>query len=700
MRARGARPDHSTRSRGRGLALIAVVCVAAAGAWPAGPAAGADPIPPVVTAVAPTALPASGGAVVTVTGSGFASATQVQFGTTIAPAFTVVSDSEISATAPARPAGTVPVRVTANGKKSATTDASKVTFVVRPVVKKLAPSVGPPVGGTTVTVTGKGFTGATAVRFGSVEAPFTVLSPTKIAAVAPAQPIGPVDVVVTGVDGPSATGAASRFTYAMAAAITAVSPASSPAAGGASVTITGTGFTGASAVTFAKSPASSFTVVDDSTIVAVTPARAAGTVAVRVTTPSGKTPTGPAAKHTFVVAPTVTKVERGAGLAKGGTTVTITGKKLTGATAITFGGVPASSFTVQKATRATAVTPPHAPGEVDVTVHTAGGPNAPSAAARFWYHPMDARAPGGLTTLLIGQELGATGGFSDFAAGYADHVGNPAGVTIYTDLRLPASLNMRIDVGTGVMCGICYLTNPRYDRSMIAIGLYLVDALPMVNSGALDGNIAALGRWIKAADRPVLLRIGYEFDGSWNGYPPAQYVAAFRRIMDRLRADGVDNVVSVWQSSGYQTNQSTLLQWYPGDDYVDVVAYSYFNQASPWAGMIDIARAKGKPVMIAEATPKRNLSLGNATTHWSSWFAGFFQHIQANQDVIKWVAYINTRWFDQPAWDASWGDSRVQIRPEIKAQWIAQLQSGIWSYGDLSTADNPYVLTPDDLTPP
>lgn len=305
------------------------------------------------------------------------------------------------------------------------------------------------------------------------------------------------------------------------------------------------------------------------------------------------------------------------------------------------------------------------------------------------------------TWLFMGQELGAVGGFpGDQDQGYVDYVGMPEGVTIYTGLRYIAALRFRYDVGYGVICGQCYLDNPAFKDSMMAIGLDVVDDLPNIASGARDAEITLLGEYIKEVGDPVFLRIGYEFDGSWNGYDKTLYVQSFRRIMDRLRAEGVTNVISVWQSSGFNNNQSSLLQWYPGDDYVDWVGYSYFKQSNPSGGIMQIARARRKPVMIAEATPQRNLSLGDTTTHWNTWFAPFFTHIHANADMIQAVAYINTRWFDQAGWGVGWGDSRVQIRPEIKANWIAEMQSGIWAPGDFSNAGNVYVLTPNDLTPP
>ena len=68
--------------------------------------------------------------------------------------------------------------------------------------------------------------------------------------------------------------------------VTGLSPGNGTPAGGTTVTITGTEFTGVTAVDFGSTAATSFTFVSESSITAVAPA-GTGDVAVTVTTPLG-----------------------------------------------------------------------------------------------------------------------------------------------------------------------------------------------------------------------------------------------------------------------------------------------------------------------------------------------------------------------------------------------------------------------------
>jgi hypothetical protein len=85
--------------------------------------------------------------------------------------------------------------------------------------------------------------------------------------------------------------------------------------------------------------------------------------------------------------PTVVRVKPAQGPWQGGTHVTITGTNFRGATAVSFGGTAATSFTVTRAKLISAVTPPHTGGVVEVTVTNGAGTSAPSAGSFFTYIP-------------------------------------------------------------------------------------------------------------------------------------------------------------------------------------------------------------------------------------------------------------------------------------------------------------------------
>ena len=167
---------------------------------------------PPVSAVSPTSGPAAGGTTVTVTGHGFTGTTKVAFGTVAATSFTVVSDTKITAVAPAQPPGIHNIFVT--GPLGTNPAGTADRFTYDPAVAAISPTFGPLAGGTTVTVTGQGFSGATKVTFGTVAATrFTVVSDTKITAIAPAQAPAIHNIFVTTPAGTSPAVTADRYIY-------------------------------------------------------------------------------------------------------------------------------------------------------------------------------------------------------------------------------------------------------------------------------------------------------------------------------------------------------------------------------------------------------------------------------------------------------------------------------------------------------
>ena len=161
------------------------------------------------------------------------------------------------------------------------------------------------------------------------------------------------------------------------------------------MTITGSNFTGATAVDFGLLAATGFTVSSNgSSITATSPAALSGTVNVTVTTPTGTSavtggiaPAGPNDQFTVGSGvPAVMSITPSTGGDAGGTTVTITGSNfVAGATTVSFGGAAATSVNVVNPGQLTAVSPAVNPGVVDVTVTTTQGTSATGSADRFTY---------------------------------------------------------------------------------------------------------------------------------------------------------------------------------------------------------------------------------------------------------------------------------------------------------------------------
>jgi hypothetical protein len=386
--------------------------------------------PPTIVGLAPAAGPLGGGNNVTMTGADFVGATRVTFGGNDATSFTVVSATSIVAVAPEHNAGSVDVRVITPGGTSPDTLADNYLYVASPTVKSLSPKNGPIQGGGPVTITGTILTGATAVTFGGAAATFTVQSSTQIVAVAPAHASGVVDVRVTTPGGISANTTADDYTYVPPPEVTGLIPTSGLVAGGATVVIVGTGFTGATGASFGGSGAT-FTVNSATQISAVAPAHAAGAVDVQVTTPGGANANTSLDDYTYVIPrPVVAAVTPNAGPIAGGTAVTIAGTDLNGTTGVAFGNTAATSFTVDSAFQINAVAPAHAAGAVDVVVTTAGGASANSAADDYTYfappavsglNPIKGPTAGGTVVTISGTSLsGVTGvSFGGVAANFS-----------------------------------------------------------------------------------------------------------------------------------------------------------------------------------------------------------------------------------------------------------------------------------------
>lgn len=307
----------------------------------------------------------------------------------------------------------------------------------------------------------------------------------------------------------------------------------------------------------------------------------------------------------------------------------------------------------------------------------------------------------GKVILFVGQELEAIGGTDNYTDGYYDHFPAPGGFTQYTDFSPGFTsfgfvhkgldgLTTLDNWGDGPENMSVTVADPDFKNSCLAIGLDISNGNDSITAiGGHDSLIYRLGTWIKRqGNRPVFLRIGYEFDGfDWNHYKKEFYIPAWKRIKYKMDSMGVINVAYVWQSKGAGATRKIMDQFYPGDDYVDWVAYSFFTAAEEHHPMIQFARDHHKPLFIAESStvfldsngvckPLDLSRQADAVWAWQDWFTPYFRTVKNNPDVIKAIHYINCPWQTRPMWKDNIYfkniDARITKNDSLKAWWLKE----------------------------
>lgn len=212
-----------------------------------------------------------------------------------------------------------------------------------------------------------------------------------------------------------------------------------------------------------------------------------------------------------------------------------------------------------------------------------------------------------------------------------------------------------------------------------------------------------------------------EFDNPSFGYSsnPSSYKEAYRYIVDRFHQkstnknnkQSINNVYFVWHSwaapraqssSNTSTSYIPLDDFYPGDEYVDLIGISIFQQVYSkqninvnnmndgrrklgeyvyWGGsmsnvkeILDYASSKQKPIMIAESTPFGGIQ-NDETTTWEEWFVPVLDLIE-EYDIAMWC-YINSDWDKQPMWhNVGFGNTLLSSNSYVMKQWHSVMYEG------------------------
>lgn len=160
--------------------------------------------------------------------------------------------------------------------------------------------------------------------------------------------------------------------------------------------------------------------------------------------------------------PTVVGVSPNTGPTTGGTSVTITGTNLSGATGVYFGSTSATISTVSTTT-IVAVAPPQAAGAVNITVTTPAGTSAASSADEFTYlatptvtgiSPNTGPTTGGTSVTITGTNLsGATGVTFGSAAATAVNVLSTTTITAVTPAHAAGAVSIVVTTSAGTATG-------------------------------------------------------------------------------------------------------------------------------------------------------------------------------------------------------------------------------------------------------
>ena len=308
---------------------------------------------PSITNVSPPRGPI--GSTVTLTGGHLGTATAVDFNGTAVSGITVLSATSVRVVVPS---GAQTGRIHASNEVGPRPATSPTDFVLTPQLLSTSPGRGLP--DSMVTLTGTSFSAPATVRFGAVVASFVqVDGGTQITTQVPSGALtGKISVTTpTGT-----TTSTTNFVVIRPPTLSSFTPAAG--AEGTLVTLSGANLAGVNQVAFGSANATSITVLSASSIRVVVPAGAT-TSKIAVSDEAGNAQSA----ATFTVTPRILTIPAAA---LPGAGVTITGTSLTSASVVRFGGVVATTFTVDGPTQITA-TVPTAAVSGKITVTTPGG---------------------------------------------------------------------------------------------------------------------------------------------------------------------------------------------------------------------------------------------------------------------------------------------------------------------------------------
>jgi hypothetical protein len=199
-------------------------------------------------------------------------------------------------------------------------------------------------------------------------------------------------------------------------------------------------------------------------------------------------------------------------------------------------------------------------------------------------------------------------------------------------------------------------------------------SLRKIVAGEFDADLRAWAGEAAHFGSPILIEWGTEPNGSWFGWNgkwnggagkgPRRFIAAYRHIVDLMRAEGADNLQWVWHVNWFDEPErkwNAFENYFPGENYCDWVALSVYGPTTPQMrdGTESFAFkmreayprltkiAPGKPIIIAEF----GCDLHNPRVDVARWTKGALEDLLSN----RWPAVIGFCW-----WNEGWQNDDIK----------------------------------------
>ena len=103
--------------------------------------------------------------------------------------------------------------------------------------------------------------------------------------------------------------------------------------------------------------------------------------------------------------------------------------------------------------------------------------------------------------------------------------------------------------------------------------------------------IADYASQLQAAGIPIMIRPFHENTGSWFWWGSMNtaetYKSLYRYTKDYMEQSGVHNLLWVYSPNGPITSEAAYVSYYPGDEYVDILAFDYYNDYNSYPAAAD-----------------------------------------------------------------------------------------------------------------